>query len=233
MFGRIAGRYDLMNRLITFGQDRHWREETVRLVQPPAQGRGLDIGMGTGDLSFLLAHQMPQGMVVGIDLTREMLQVAQARSHREDPLGHVFLLQGDALCLPFPDETFDVIVTGFVVRNLVEMRAAFAEMYRVTKRGGRMACLEVSHPEHPIIALLHRLYFTYCIPVLGGVVSGDWEAYRYLATSAAAFPRRDELISIMRAAGWRVDGAQPLMLGAAAIHNGAKEAPSGSPVNYR
>ena len=222
MFARVARRYDLVNRLMTLGWDRRWRKETVRLARPPADGLALDVGAGTGDLSFLLAGRMPQGTVVGVDLTPEMLAIARKRAQREDPLHRVLFVQGDALSLPFADATFDVIVTGFVMRNVTDMRSAFAEMHRVTKPGGRVACLEVSRPDSRLIAGMHRFIFTHIVSTIGGLVAGDRSAYRYLPSSAAAFPSREELAEIMHQAGWQVQEIRPLMLGAAAIHLGIK-----------
>ncbi|HMP42834.1 MAG TPA: class I SAM-dependent methyltransferase, partial [Roseiflexaceae bacterium] len=142
MFARIAPGYDRMNAIMTFGLDRGWRDYAVRAVAPPAAGRALDIGTGTGDFLHLLAHWMPQGSVVGVDFTLPMMQ---AGYHRIDPQRAAFV-GGDALCLPFASGSFDAITTGFTMRNVVDIPAAFREMYRIARPGCLLACLEVARP---------------------------------------------------------------------------------------
>jgi demethylmenaquinone methyltransferase/2-methoxy-6-polyprenyl-1,4-benzoquinol methylase len=223
MFGRIARHYDLLNRLMTLGMDWRWRKLAVRLVQPTSDGVGLDVGAGTGDLSFLLARAMPQGIVIGIDLTPEMLAVARDRAAREDPDRRIVFVQGDALALPFADDTFDALVTGFIMRNVLDMKQAFTEMHRVAKPGARVACIEVSHPDNRAVAAIHRFIFHRITPIVGRLISGDRKAYSYLPASAFAFPTRDRLADVMRAAGWEIETVKPLMLGVAALHVGVKQ----------
>lgn len=220
MFARIAPGYDRVNRAMTFGLDQGWRRKVVELVAPPIGGRALDVGTGTGDFLPELAGWTQGGMVVGVDFTVEMMQAGLPKI---DPLaaGAAFV-GGDALRLPFPDASFDAITTGFVMRNVTDIAAAFREMYRVTRPGGAMACLEVARPRNPLLRFGHRIYFESVVPWIGALLGGDRQAYTYLPQSARAFPPPDELAELMRAAGWRHVGYRLVGLGAAAIHVGAK-----------
>jgi len=144
MFTRIAPGYDHMNRLMTMGMDRDWREFAAAAVAPPAHGCALDVGTGTGDFLPILADWMPNGIAVGVDFTVPMMQAGLPKL---DGLGdRTAFVGGDALCLPFPDETFDAITTGFAMRNVTDIGAAFREMWRVARAGCIVACLEVARP---------------------------------------------------------------------------------------
>jgi demethylmenaquinone methyltransferase/2-methoxy-6-polyprenyl-1,4-benzoquinol methylase len=218
IFARIARRYDLVNRLMTLGRDRRWRELAVRLAKPIPGGRALDVGAGSGDLSFILAREMPRGVVVGIDFTPEIIAVCRRRAEREDPNRRLRLVEADALHLPFADESFDIVVSGFVVRNVADIGVAFAEMRRVTKPGGRVVCLEASRSDSRLVRLAHRLVIRHLLTVLGGLLTGSLRGYSYLHSTLLAFHSREELASIMRQAGWTVESIHPLCFGAVAIH---------------
>ncbi len=225
MFARIAPSYDRVNRVMTFGMDQGWRQAVVAAVAPPAAGRALDVGTGTGDFLPLLAAHMPAGIAVGMDFCLPMMQAGQPKLdavQTQQDLGATQFVGGDALCLPFPDDSFDAITTGFTLRNVTDIAAAFREMLRVTRPGGRIACLEVARPQHPLLRLGHRAYFEYVVPWLGGLLSGDWRAYTYLPQSARAFPSPPALAQIMRDAGWQHVHYSLLGLGAAAMHVGTK-----------
>ncbi|GAC1449059.1 MAG: hypothetical protein PVSMB4_06950 [Ktedonobacterales bacterium] len=146
MFGRIAGVYDLMNRLMTVGLDRRWRRFAAHQVALGAGERALDIGTGTGDLAIAVARAgAPDSSVVGRDFTPEMLEHARGKVERLGLAGRIHLRQGDGMLLDFPDETFDACCSAFVVRNLVDLHQGFGEMLRVVRPGGRVVCLEISH----------------------------------------------------------------------------------------
>lgn len=220
MFGRIAPGYDRVNRVMTFGLDQGWRRRVVGLVSPPVGGRALDVGTGTGDFLPELAGWTQGGLVVGVDFALPMMQAGAPKiTPLED--GGAFV-GGDALRLPFPDESFDAITTGFVMRNVTDIAAAFREMYRVTRPGGAVACLEVARPRSALLRLGHRVYFEGVVPWIGALLGGDRQAYTYLPQSARAFPPPAELAEIMRAAGWQHVTYRLVGLGAAAIHVGAK-----------
>jgi len=221
MFARIAPGYDRVNRVMTFGLDQGWRRRVVGLVAPPVGGRALDVGTGTGDFLPELAAWTRGGLVVGVDFTLPMMQAGLPKIA---PLaaGGAFV-GGDALRLPFPDQCFDAITTGFVLRNVTDIPAALREMYRVTRPGGAMACLEVARPRSALLRLGHRLYFEGVVPWIGAMLGGDRRAYTYLPQSARAFPPPGGLAAMMRAAGWRHVTYRLVGLGAAAIHVGARE----------
>lgn len=235
MFAEIAPTYDLVNRIMTFGQDQDWRQRVVETVAPPVGGRALDVGTGTGDFLPLLSAWLPGGIAVGVDFCLPMMRrglskldsgngCAQRSSNKHPPkrLGQTVFVGGDALSLPFPDNTFDAITTGFVIRNVTDIEAAFREMWRVARRGGVLACLEVTHPACAVVRLLHRLYFTLVVPEVGGWLSGRREAYSYLDQSVRAFPPADQLARMMCNAGWSQVHYRLFSMGAVAMHYGIK-----------
>lgn len=225
MFGRIAWRYDLMNRLMTLGRDRAWRRYTVEQLDWGPGSRGephivLDVATGTGDLALEVLHQQPDARIVGLDFSAEMLVLARQKSAAAG--AQVGLTAGDALALPFPDAAFDGIVTGFALRNVTDIPAAFAEMARVTRPGCRVACLEIAKPRTPFFRHLFNLYFYRVVPLVGGVITGQRSAYTYLPHSLTAFLTPDEIAEVMRRTGWRDVRYKRLMLGAVAVHVGVR-----------
>ncbi len=216
MFSRIASGYDTMNRRMTFGLDSGWRDYATAAIAPPANGKALDLGSGTGDFLPLLAQWMPDGVAVGLDYTLPMMQ---AGLHRADvqAAGARFVC-GDAQVLPFPDNTFDAITTGFMMRNVTSIPVAFAEMARVAKPGGMLACLEVARPRNLLVRLGHQLYFERVVPLLAQAFGADATAYTYLPQSARNFPQPPALSDMLRAAGWEDVRYRLVGMGAAAIH---------------
>lgn len=218
MFGRIAWRYDLMNRVMSFGQDGMWRRYTVDRARPKAGGLALDVATGTGRIAQELAYRGTRA--VGVDLTPEMmLQGKRAGVGDDEP---VYFAGGDALQLPFADDTFDCLTTGFAMRNVVDIEAAFREMRRVLKPGGRLVCLEVGRPRYAIYRLFHGLHTRFVVPLLGRLIVGDADAYSYLPSSMGKFPPPVELARIMRKAGLRNVRYRQLTFGAVAVHRGTK-----------
>ncbi len=218
MFSAIAARYDLLNRVMTFGLDQGWRRFAVRYVAAAASGtrRALDVATGTGDFLPLLHKAMPNAHVVGADFCLPMMQAGLAKVDATDGSGSY--VGGDALRLPFADETFDAVTTGFGMRNVADLMGALREMQRVTKPGGRLACLEVARPASALLRFGHRLYFTRVVPLLGALLGGNAEAYTYLPQSAEHFPAPEQLRDLLTAAGWRNVRYQLLGLGAVAVH---------------
>ncbi len=196
MFARIAARYDLMNRLMTFGQDRVWQREVVRRAALRPGGRLLDIGCGTGGIAKT-AGDDPSLKITAADFTFEMLQ----RGRTSPPARRLEWCCADALALPFADGTFDAVTSGYLLRNVVAIDCALAEQIRVAKPGARIVCLDTAPPERHILRPLVNFHLHRVIPWLGGVVSGDRYAYRYLPQSTQAFKTPAELARMMRAAG--------------------------------
>jgi demethylmenaquinone methyltransferase / 2-methoxy-6-polyprenyl-1,4-benzoquinol methylase len=214
MFDRISPSYDRMNRIMSFGMDGHWRAVAVRRSGLGAGDHALDVCCGTGDLALALRRRVgPAGRVVGVDFAADMLTVARRKS------AEVEWVEGDALALPFADDAFAAATVGFGMRNLPDHRAGFAEMARVVRPGGRVVCLELTEPPAPI-APFSRIWSDRLVPLIGRLVSGDGDAYRYLPASIHTFPRAAELAGVMRAAGLREVGFRRLLPGVVAVHVG-------------
>lgn len=218
MFARIAPTYDLMNRLMTGGQDMRWRHAVLELAQLPPHGRLLDVGTGTGDLAALARRREPTIHVVGADFTYEMMAVGRQQPAR----ARLPFVQADTLALPFADGEFDAVVSAFLVRNVVARRQALAEQARVTKPGGRVVCLETTPPGNSVLGPLFQFYFFRVVPILGGLVAGDFEAYRYLPHSTVDFPDPAALARLMEQVGLRNVVYREVMFGAVAIHVGTR-----------
>jgi demethylmenaquinone methyltransferase / 2-methoxy-6-polyprenyl-1,4-benzoquinol methylase len=219
MFAAIVPRYDTINTLMTLGLDRRWRRETAAMVKP--RGRvALDIATGTGELAFEMVRQGAR-ITVGADFCVEMLQTAERKAAAIGMTGRVAFAAGDAMRLPFADATFDCIVNGFMLRNVADLPATFAELCRVLKSGGRIACLDLTPPRGPMRRFF-GLYIATVVPILGTLVGGNYGAYRYLHQSLSIHPDADRLCEIMRAAGF-IDASYRLAgFGTVAIHLGRK-----------
>ncbi|MEZ4860829.1 MAG: ubiquinone/menaquinone biosynthesis methyltransferase [Caldilineaceae bacterium] len=222
MFARIAATYDVMNRLMSMGQDQEWRRELLDYCNLPPHGLLLDVGTGTGDIAYTAMRRYPGVQAYGADFTYEMMAAGVGKL----PGKVLPFTQGDTFALPFPDNTFDAVVSGFLVRNVVDRAAAFAEQARVTKPGGRVVCLETTPPSNSLLGPLFRFYFFRVVPILGGLISGDPQAYQYLPHSTVNFPEPTELQRLMEHAGLRHVFYVERMFGAVAIHVGTKVAGS-------
>jgi demethylmenaquinone methyltransferase/2-methoxy-6-polyprenyl-1,4-benzoquinol methylase len=223
MFARIVPRYDLVNRLMTMGLDRRWRRETAAIVRPSG-AFALDIATGTGDLALELARQGAHA-VVGADFCADMLTAAIGKAARTDAAGKITFVAGDTTRLPFHDDTFDCVVNGFMLRNVTDLPAAFGELGRVLKPGGRLACLDLTPPRGPLHGLF-GFYIGRIVPLLGGAVSGHYFAYRWLGQSLRPHPDADTMAAIMRAAGLGEVGYRLIGFGTVAIHYAVKPSAS-------
>ena len=218
MFTRIAHRYDRMNRLMTAGQDVRWRREVIQRAGLPSNGYLLDLGAGTGDLAREALRQHPASRAVAADFTLEMMRMGRRRL--ETP--HLVWSAADALQLPYPQDTFDAVVSGFLLRNVSDIRQALREQYRLLKPGGRVVSLDTTRPPANLISPAINLYLHVVIPTLGELVTGDSDAYKYLPDSTEAFLGAEQLASRMIAAGFREVGFRRVMFGTVAIHWGTK-----------
>lgn len=217
MFDRIAPRYDLMNAVMTLGQHQRCRRAAARLARPPRNGLALDLATGTGDFAAALRDIEPTCRVVGVDFALEMMRLGQAKYD-----ARVEFAAGDLLRLPLPNNAFDCAVNGFVLRNVTDVRAAFAEMYRVLKPNGRAVSLEITSPRAPIWKDIFGVYFDHIMPHIGGWLSGNPDAYRYLPQSVRAFLVPEQVVEVMRAVGFREVYFRWLMLGTMAVYGGTK-----------
>ncbi|MGH9120745.1 MAG: ubiquinone/menaquinone biosynthesis methyltransferase [Acidimicrobiales bacterium] len=198
MFDTIAPRYDMVNRVITFGLDRRWRTATVASLGLPVGSAVIDVACGTGDLCRELAGVGIDA--VGLDFSAGMLAKADTTAP---------LVQADALRMPFPSSRLDGVVSGFALRNVTDVDALFAELARVLRKGGRLALLEASEPTQPILRRGHAVYFGHVVPLIGGALS-DKAAYRYLPASMSYLPSGDEMLGMLRRAGFEQAQRQAL-----------------------
>ena len=221
MFATIAARYDFLNHLLSANVDRRWRRQvaaTVKKNWPSDGGRILDIACGTGDLSLTLFETIG-ATVVGTDFCRPMLDIAAHKSVGKE--GVVFI-EGDALRLPFRDQSFEAATIAFGLRNLASVDQGLKEIFRVLRPAGTIAVLEFSQPVVPGFSLLFRLYFTKLLPFVGGLVSGSRRAYEYLPSSVSSFPEQQRLVELMRQAGFDEVRYENLTGGIAALHVGRR-----------
>ncbi|HEX5940877.1 MAG TPA: ubiquinone/menaquinone biosynthesis methyltransferase [Anaerolineales bacterium] len=215
MFTRIAGRYDLMNRLMTGGQDIHWRRQVIQLARLRPHASLLDLGTGTGDLAREALSQFPQARVIAADFTLEMMRVGQKR-------GPLEFSSADALRLPFTDSSFDAVVSGFLMRNVIDLQKALQEQYRVLKKGGRIVVLDTTRPKKNLLSPFIWLHMHVVIPLLGRILTGSSDAYRYLPETTEGFVTAENLASRMAVVGFKKIGYERLMFGTIAIHWGEK-----------
>jgi demethylmenaquinone methyltransferase/2-methoxy-6-polyprenyl-1,4-benzoquinol methylase len=225
MFGRIARRYDLANRVLSGGIDIYWRRRLVGLVADGRPRSVLDLATGSGDVALALGRALAPGdRVLGMDFSAPMLDEARAKQGRlpATPAG-VELSQGDALDIPLPDGTFDAVTIAFGLRNMADRARCLSQMRRVLRPGGRLFVLEFSHPE-PWLSPLYGFHLRRTAPLLAGMLTGDRAAYEYLATSIDAFPGPEALSGEIRAAGFSEVTCLPMTFGIVALHSGLRGA---------
>lgn len=215
MFTRIASRYDLMNRLMTGGQDIRWRKRVIELARMKNNASLLDLGTGTGDLAREARSTFPQAKIVAADFTLAMMRVGQ----KTGPLNFA---AADALQLPFDDFSFDAVVSGFLMRNVIELQKALEEQYRVLKQGGRIAILDTTRPKKNILSPFIWFHMHFIIPTLGGFLTGSRDAYRYLPETTEGFVTAEEMAIRMAVAGFKKIEFQRFMFGTIAVHWGEK-----------
>ena len=215
MFTRIASRYDLMNRLMTGGQDVRWRKEVISLTKLRPHASLLDLGTGTGDLAREALKQYPKARVTAADFTLEMMRVGKKN-------GDLNFSSADALNLPFKDKVFDAIVSGFLMRNVTDVQQALKEQHRALKPGGRIVILDTTRPKKNILSPFIKFHMHVIIPTIGGMLSGMRDAYKYLPDTTENFLTAEELSVRMVAVGFRRVNFKRLMFGTIAIHWGEK-----------
>lgn len=218
MFDAIAGQYDLMNRVMTMGQDQKWRRFVVSRISMPETGRVLDLATGTGDIAALLAEEYPEAYVTGGDFSQNMLTFAKQRFKETD----IDWQACDANSLPFADDSFDGVTFGYLLRNVDDVPKVLREIHRVLKPGGAIISLDTTPPAKNILYPFITAYLRYGIPILGRMIASDEAAYSYLTGSTMGFYTADELASAFAEAGFKDVGFKKFMCGTIAVHWGAK-----------
>jgi demethylmenaquinone methyltransferase/2-methoxy-6-polyprenyl-1,4-benzoquinol methylase len=218
MFAGIAGRYDLMNRLMTFGRDGAWRREVVRRAEMKPGARLLDLGAGTGELARLARRYIPGVRVIAADFTAEMIRAGRKRRGGEG----IAWVAADALHLPFAGTSCDGVVSGYLLRNVSDLSRVLAEERRVLRPGGRAVSLDTTPPPRSAWRPLVQFHLRTLIPLLGRLITGSSVAYRYLPDSTEAFLGAEEVAGCMEQAGFREVGFQRRWVGTMAIHWGRR-----------
>jgi demethylmenaquinone methyltransferase/2-methoxy-6-polyprenyl-1,4-benzoquinol methylase len=244
MFNAIASRYDLLNHLLSAGVDLYWRRRALSLVRGGRPARVLDLATGTGDFA-LAAKRLKPLRVVGADVALNMLRLGSSKLGSSKlgsrklgssqagadtgaaavagtPEIPLTLLCADAESLPFVDNSFDLVTAAFGVRNFGDVSVGLTQARRVLKPGGELVILEFTEPTAPVFSQLYRFYFKHILPVLGGIISGNRQAYSYLPESVAAFPQHDGFLKLMRDAGFDRERVTSLTLGICAVYQGHK-----------
>ncbi|MBN2283186.1 MAG: ubiquinone/menaquinone biosynthesis methyltransferase [Deltaproteobacteria bacterium] len=220
MFRSISYRYDMINTLMTFGRDRAWRRRALQAVSLLPGGEFLDVGAGTGKLSLDMKRKDPAASITALDLTREMMEVG----FRSPGGGSIMWCCGNALNLPFVDDRFDGVISGYLMRNVTDVEKAFSEQLRVVKPGRCVVCLDTCPPRKNVLYPLIMFYFRAVMPRIGGLLTGNRAAYRYLPESTQTFKPPEELAVMMRGAGFHDVRHRRFMLGTIGLVWGTKPA---------
>ena len=228
MFDGIAPDYDRLNHLMSLGADRCWRRRALRWILTPGQPRQiLDIACGTGDFSLTIARRMhPGSHVTGLDLSEGMLAVMREKVARAGLQDRISCEQGDCEAMRWPNGSFDVATIAFGIRNFPQREQALREILRILRPGGRLVILELSVPENKLLRWCYNLYFMHFVPWIGGLVSGDKAAYRYLPASVQAFPGRREWIQTMARCGFTQLRHRAFTFGICRMYVGEKDSGS-------
>ncbi len=220
MFDTIAPRYDLLNRVLSFGIDRYWRWRAVRLLSDEQPARVLDVATGTADLALKVEEMLHPREIVGIDLSAEMLAYGRKKIENKGLSSRISLVQGDAADLPFEEDAFDAALVAFGVRNFEDLNAGLRGIRRVLRPGGTLVVLEFSRPRTFPIKQLYGWYSAHILPRIGGLLSPDSGAYEYLPNSVAAFPDGNDFLGHLTESGFEQVDWTPLTFGIASLYRG-------------
>ena len=203
MFDNIAKDYDSLNHIMSLSIDKIWRRKAIKKIKDACETpRVLDVACGTGDFSIAIAKAVKKGEVIGVDISKEMLEVMRQKVLKNKLESIISQEVGDGEAMRFPDASFDRVVNAFGIRNFEDRDKGLQEALRVLKPGGRLVILELSRPQNRIIRWFYDLYFLHILPIIGGKVSGDKAAYAYLPASVKAFPGKKEFTDELRRAGF-------------------------------
>ncbi len=217
LFDAIADRYDLITVVLSYGQDRRWKRRLADMAGVASGARALDLACGTGDIAFELARRGADA--IGLDLTPRMIELARAKRARQAGLTRApRFLVGDMTALPFPDASFDVVTTGYGVRNVPVVEPALAEIRRVLRPGGRFLSLDFNRPEHPVVRAIYLAYLTIIGSILGLVLHGRSDTYRYIPATIRRHPGAAGIVRLLRDLRFDDVGYVPVLRGLMAIH---------------
>ncbi len=214
MFDRVAPRYDLANHVLSLGLDYFWRARAARMVESWKAERILDLATGSGDLALALGRRLPNAKITAADFSEKMIQIARSKGLRE-------AIIADALRLPFPEQSFDCVTIAFGLRNIVDWSAALREMSRVLIAGGHVIVLDFSLPRS-VLREPYRFYLHHILPKLAGLITGEGDAYDYLAASIEEFPSGAEMVRLIEANRFAAAQAQPMTGGIVTMYNATK-----------
>jgi ubiquinone/menaquinone biosynthesis methyltransferase len=216
LFSTIAGRYDFITVFLSYGQDRRWKRRVVELAKPRPGARALDLATGTGDLAFALAARGAE--VVGLDITTRMIELARAKSTSSNPA----FLVGDMMALPFPPASFDIVTTGYGLRNVPSLTTAIDEIGRVLKPGGQILSLDFNRPSNGLLRNVYLAYLTVVGGALGWLLHRDPDTYRYIPASIRQYPGAEAVARLFEARGFGMARYDPVLGGLMAIHRGIR-----------
>ncbi|MCM3738859.1 demethylmenaquinone methyltransferase [Oceanobacillus luteolus] len=223
VFEKIYKNYDSMNSIISFQQHKAWRNDVMARMHVEKGAKALDVCCGTGDWSVSLAHAVgEEGEIIGLDFSENMLSIAEDKKEKLN-LNQVKFVHGNAMELPFPDNTFDYVTIGFGLRNVPDYMTVLKEMYRVVKPNGKVVCLETSQPELIGFKQLYFFYFRFIMPLFGKIFAESYDEYAWLNESTKSFPDKRKLKEMFQEAGFSFVEVKSYTLGVAAMHMGTKQ----------
>lgn len=222
VFTRVASKYDIMNDVMSGGVHRLWKDAMMDWLAPRPGQRLLDVAGGTGDVAFRFLKRASSAQAVVLDMTESMLIEGRKRAEADNLADRLDWVVGDAMALPFPDNSFDVYTISFGIRNVTRIPDALSEAYRVLKPGGRLMVLEFSRIPNDLAQKAYDLYSFNVIPVMGQIIAGDRDSYQYLVESIRKFPDQESFAAMIRAAGFDQVKYRNLTMGVAALHSGWK-----------